>query len=43
MNFAPSRGKRYSADGDGLIHEVDPENVAPLVKAGCTAIVDAAQ
>jgi hypothetical protein len=35
MNFAPSRGKRYCSNAEGFIENVDPDDVTPLLRAGC--------
>jgi len=40
LNYAPSRGKRYSSNAEGLIENVAPDDVAPLVNAGCALIGD---
>jgi hypothetical protein len=38
MNYAPSRGKRYSSNAEGLIENVHPDDVRPLVNAGCVPV-----
>jgi phage terminase large subunit-like protein len=35
MNYAPSKGKRYSSNADGVIENVDADDLAPLLGAGC--------
>ncbi|HEX3500060.1 MAG TPA: hypothetical protein VHT04_12135 [Stellaceae bacterium] len=34
MHYAPSRGKRYSSDANGVIENVDADDLKPLLAAG---------
>jgi hypothetical protein len=35
INYAPNKGKRYSSNAEGVIENVDADDLAPLLAAGC--------